>query len=217
MGPSDSAHRQSLDLSELGDDELAGAAAVGDTEAFDVLVRRVTPGLLRYMLRMVDGQQTAEDLTQETLLDAWKGLPDFAFRSSFRTWMFTIAHRKAADHHRRRRDVPFDDERFAELEAAGPLPSDMAERSLLIDALRAELDNLPATSRAAWWLKEVEGLTLEEIGQVLRITTGSVRGHLQRSRKFLLTRLAPWNPGKPTTTPTATTIVGNAEGGEAGA
>jgi RNA polymerase sigma-70 factor (ECF subfamily) len=216
----DSAHRQplglsELDLSELGDDELAGAAAVGDTEAFDVLVRRVTPGLLRYMLRMVDGQQTAEDLTQETLLDAWKGLPDFAFRSSFRTWMFAIAHRKAVDYHRRRRDVPFDDERFAELEAAGPLPSDMAERSLLMDALRAELDNLPANSRAAWWLKEVEGLTLEEIGQVLRITTGSVRGHLQRSRKFLLTRLAPWNPGKPRSTPTET--VDDAEGGEVGA
>lgn len=216
MGPSDSAHRQSLDLSELGDDELAGAAAVGDTEAFDVLVRRMTPGLLRYMLRMVDGEQTAEDLTQEALLDAWKGLPDFAFRSSFRTWMFTIAHRKAVDHHRRRRDVPFDDERFAELEAAGPLPPDMAERSLLMDALRAELDNLPANARAAWWLKEVEGLTLEEIGQVLRITTGSVRGHLQRSRKFLLTRLEPWNPGRPRNTPTVTTIVDDAEGGEVG-
>ena len=220
MNIGDSAHREppdlvGLDLSELGDDELAGAAAVGDTEAFDVLVRRVTPGLLRYMLRMVDGQQTAEDLTQEILLDAWKGLPDFAFRSSFRTWMFAIAHRKAVDHHRRRRDVPFDDERFAELEAAGPLPSDMAERSLLMDALRAELDNLPANSRAAWWLKEVEGLTLEEIGQVLRITTGSVRGHLQRSRKFLLTRLAPWNPDKPRITPTET--VDDAEGGEVGA
>lgn len=161
MNWSDLAHRESIDLDDLGDDELAGAAAVGDTEAFAVLVRRVTPPLARYMGRMVNvPPQTAEDLTQETLLDAWKGLPNFAFRSTFRTWVFTIGHRKSADHHRRRRDVSFDDERFAELEAAGPLPAEEAERQELIDALRAELDNLPSGSRAAWWLKEVEGLTL---------------------------------------------------------
>ncbi|MHC3000740.1 RNA polymerase sigma factor [Gordonia sp. GN26] len=201
MNWSDSAHRESIDLDDLGDDELAGAAAVGDTEAFAVLVRRVTPPLVRYLGRMVDDPQTAEDLTQEALLHAWKGLPNFAFRSTFRTWVFTIGHRKAADHHRRRRDTPFDDERFADLEAAGPLPVEEAERQELIDALRAELDNLPSNSRAAWWLKEVEGLTLEEIAQVLRISTGSVRGHLQRSRKFLHTRLAPWDPGKRSSRP----------------
>ncbi|MBY4574011.1 RNA polymerase subunit sigma-70 [Gordonia paraffinivorans] len=197
----DSAHSRSLDLGELGDDELAGAAAVGDIEAFGVLVRRVTPALAGYLRRMVGDSQTAEDLTQETLLYAWKGLPDFAFRSSFRTWVFSIAHRRAVDHHRRRRDVPFEHEQFAELEATGPIPSDEAERQELIDALRVELDKLPTASRAAWWLKEVEGLTLEEISQVLRISTGSVRGHLQRSRKFLHTRLAPWDPGRRTATP----------------
>ncbi|MBD0859995.1 sigma-70 family RNA polymerase sigma factor [Gordonia sp. zg691] len=211
MKRSDSGHSLSLDLADLGHDDLAGAAAVGDTEAFAVLVRRMTPALLRYMRRMVSDTQTAEDLTQETLLDAWKGLPDFEFRSTFRTWVFTIAHRKSVDYHRRRRDVPIVDGRFAEIEAAGPLPPEQVERQLLIDALRAELDNLPSTSRAAWWLKEVEGLTLEETSRVLRISTGSVRGHLQRSRKFLHTRLAPWDPGR--RTPTTPNVDGREGGG----
>ncbi|MGO3325603.1 RNA polymerase sigma factor [Gordonia sp. (in: high G+C Gram-positive bacteria)] len=195
MNVRDSGHNDILNLEDLTDDELAGAAAVGDAEAFEVLVRRMSPILLRYMRRMVDEPSTAEDLAQETLLDAWKGLPDFAFRSSFRTWMFAVAHRKSVDYYRRRRDLPTDGERFTELVAQGPLPAATAEHSALMDALRVELGNLPHTSRAAWWLKEVEGLTLVEISQVLRISTGSVRGHLQRARKFLVTRLAPWQPG----------------------
>ncbi|MET9201989.1 sigma-70 family RNA polymerase sigma factor [Gordonia sp. NPDC003585] len=178
----------------MSDDELAGAASVGDSEAFGILVTRMSPGLLRYLRRMVSDPQLAEDLAQETLLAAWKGLPDFEFRSSFRTWMFGIAHRKTVDHRRRRHEVPTDDEQFVDLAATEPLPADEVERLTLIEALRAELPNLPATSRAAWWLREVEGLSTTEIAKVLQLSNGSVRGHLQRSRKFLSTRLAPWKP-----------------------
>ncbi|MGC5256556.1 RNA polymerase sigma factor [Gordonia sp. DT218] len=181
----------------MSDDELAAAAAVGDREAFAVLVARVSPGLLRYLRRMVSDPQTAEDLAQETLLHAWKSLPDFGFRSSFRTWMFAIAHRRTVDQYRRRRDVPTDEGRFVELADPAPLPAEQAEHSSLVDALRHELANLPPTSRAAWWLRETEGLSLDEIARVLQISTGSVRGHLQRSRRYLSARLAPWRPGPP--------------------
>ncbi|MGV9857229.1 RNA polymerase sigma factor [Gordonia sp. NPDC003425] len=183
-----------LDLSTLSDDELAAAAAAGDTEAFAILVQKVSEPLLRYLRRMVDDPQTAEDLAQDTLLDSWRGLPDFAFRSSFRTWMFGIAHRKTVDHWRRRRDVPTDDRRFADLADARSLPADEAVRMSLVEALRRELATLPETSRAVWWLREAEGLSLTEISRVLQISVGSVRGHLQRSRKYLATRLSPWRP-----------------------
>ncbi|MEE3852791.1 sigma-70 family RNA polymerase sigma factor [Gordonia sp. LSe1-13] len=192
----------SLDLSNLSDDELAGAAAVGDREAFGILVARVSPGLLRYLKRMVPDAQTAEDLAQETLLHAWKNLPDFGFRSSFRTWMFAIAHRRTVDYRRRHRELPTDDERFAELADPSPMPADIVEHSSLVDALRLELGNLPATSRAAWWLRESEGMSHAEIAGILQITTGSVRGHLQRSRRYLSIRLAPWRPGGPPDTAT---------------
>lgn len=160
-----------------------------------MLVTRHTPVLLRYFRRVVSDTQTAEDLTQETLLDAWKGLPEFSFRSSFRTWMFAIAHRKSVDHFRRRRDIPTDDDQFRDLVSAQPLPAEAALNTTLFDALRAELQNLPYFSRAAWWLREVEGLSHEEISRVLHISSGSVRGHLQRSRQYLSTRLQPWRPG----------------------
>lgn len=190
----DSDHSGGLVLAEMSDDDLAGAAAVGDQDAFEILVTRLSPGLLRYLRRMVTDPQIAEDLAQDTLLDAWKGLPDFEFRSTFRTWMFGIAHRKTVDYRRRHHDVPTDEEKFADLAATAPLPADEVERRTLMEALRAELPNLPETSRAAWWLRHVEGLSVAEISRVLQVSEGSVRGHLQRSRKFLSTRLAPWRP-----------------------
>lgn len=193
--------RDGLALPDFSDDELAAAAAVGDPDAFDELVGRSAPVVLRYIRRLVDDGQAAEDLAQETMLALWRGLPDFGFRSSVRTWLFGVAHRKVADYYRRRREVPTVDERFADLASVQPLPSDEAERSELVDALRSELRRLPPPSRAVWWLREVEGLSLTEIGQVTGLTNGSVRGHLQRSRSYLATRLAPWKPGAPSGTP----------------
>lgn len=191
----------SLSLNDFSEDELAAAAAAGNAEAFSVLVEKLSPSLLRYLRRMVDDPQTAEDLAQDTLLDAWRGLPDFAFRSSFKTWMFGIAHRRTVDHWRRRRDVPTADERFADLSDPRPLPADEAMHTSLVEALRRELTTLPETSRAVWWLREAEGLSLTEISRVLQISVGSVRGHLQRSRRYLATRLAPWRPGESPTEP----------------
>ncbi|MFT4127335.1 MAG: sigma-70 family RNA polymerase sigma factor [Gordonia sp. (in: high G+C Gram-positive bacteria)] len=192
-------------LIEPDDDDLAGAAAVGDSEAFDLLVRRVSPGLLRYLRRMIADPQAAEDIAQETLLDTWKALPDFGFRSSFRTWMFTIAHRKTIDYQRRRHDIPAAAEHFEDLVAAGPLPPEQVENRSVMVALQIELGKLPSTARAVWWLREVEGLSLGEISRVLQISTGSVRGHLQRSRHYLSIRLAPWRPANPALTTSRST------------
>ncbi|GAA3948795.1 sigma-70 family RNA polymerase sigma factor [Gordonia caeni] len=184
-----------FEMNGFSDEELAAAAAAGDPEAFDQLISRTAPILLRFVRRMVDDAQVAEDIAQETLLAVWRGLPDFAFRSRVRTWILGIAHRKVVDHYRRHRDYPTDGQDFESLASAEPLPSDQAERAELVVALRAELTQLPPTSRAVWWLREVEGLSLAEISGVLGISNGSVRGHLQRSRAFLTTRLAPWRPG----------------------
>ena len=188
-------HRANPGLDDFSDEELAAAAGAGDPEAFDVLISRTAPILLRFVRRMIDDPQVAEDVAQETMIAVWRALPDFEFRSAVRTWVLGIAHRKVIDHYRRRRELPTENEQFADLESAQPLPSEAAERAELVEALRTELTHLPPVPRAVWWLREVEGLSLGEIESVLKISNGSVRGHLQRSRTFLTTRLAPWKPG----------------------
>lgn len=190
----DADHSNAADLATLSDDELAGAAAIGDRAAFDELVVRMTPPLLRYLRRMVADAHVAEDIAQEALLDAWKGLDNFAFRSTFRTWMFSIAHRKCIDYYRRHREFPADEDELAALTAPAPDTERLVEHASLREALMHELELLPPTSRACWWLREVEGLPHADIAGVLRITPTSVRGHLQRSRHRLADRLAPWRP-----------------------
>ena len=147
--------------------------------------------LLRYANRMTPDRQNAEDVVQETLLAAWKGLPRFGFQSSFRTWVFSIAHRKIIDIRRKRSELAADDEFLTAVPSSSPTPVDDAMETSLMDALERELAELPYNSRAAWWLREMEGLSHPEIARILQITPGSVRGHLQRTRA----RLAEGRPG----------------------
>ncbi|GGF18298.1 RNA polymerase sigma factor [Williamsia phyllosphaerae] len=183
------------DVATDSDELLARAAAIGDRAAFDELVRRTLPMLLRYANRMTPDRQNAEDVVQETLLAAWKGLPRFGFQSSFRTWVFSIAHRKIIDIRRKRSELAADDEFLTAVPSSSPTPVDDAMETSLMDALERELAELPYNSRAAWWLREMEGLSHPEIARILQITPGSVRGHLQRTRARLAERMEPWRPG----------------------
>ncbi|GAA1458708.1 RNA polymerase sigma factor [Williamsia maris] len=183
------------DVATDSDELLAHAAAIGDRAAFDELVRRTLPVLLRYANRMTPDRQNAEDVVQETLLAAWKGLPRFGFQSSFRTWVFSIAHRKIIDIRRKRSELAADDEFLSAVPSSSPTPVDDAMGTSLMDALERELADLPYNSRAAWWLREMEGLSHPEIARILQITPGSVRGHLQRTRARLAERMEPWRPG----------------------
>lgn len=190
------AERSGVDIADESDETLARAAAVGDRAAFDELVRRTLPMLLRYARRMVSDAGNAEDVVQEALLAAWKGLPRFGFQSSFRTWVFSIAHRKIIDLRRRRSDVAADDEFLTAIPSSSPTPLDDAMGTSLRDALERELAEMPYLSRATWWLREMEGLSHPEIARVLDITPNSVRGHLQRTRARLAERMEPWRPGR---------------------
>ena len=197
-------------LAEETDESLAAGAAVGDRAAFEELVRRTLPLLLRYARRLTPDAQNAEDVVQETLVAAWKGLPRFGFQSSFRTWVFSIAHRKIIDLRRRRVEAPFDDEVMIALPDRRPGPADAAVGQSLHEALEAELGALTPTARAVWWLREMEGLSHPEIGEILSISPNSVRGHLQRTRARLAERLEPWRP-RPSGPERSTAVAGAAQ------
>ncbi|MDF9714751.1 sigma-70 family RNA polymerase sigma factor [Nocardioides sp. ChNu-153] len=176
------------------DDALLRAARLGDEEAFAVLVDRHAPGMYRYALRLVGGSDAdAKEVTQEALISAWKGLDTFAGRSSLRTWLFRLVHRRAADLQRHRRPTPIDDELLsAALRPAEDNPLRDALDSELLAALQAALDELPWHQRAAWLLFEIEGLSYDEIAAALDLSTGSVRGHLHRGRRTLAERMERW-------------------------
>lgn len=179
-------------LSSLSDELLTRRAQRGDAAAFDALVQRHAPAVYRFVARTMPDRSDCDDVVQESLIAAWKALPNFAFRSSLRTWLFSIAARKTADALRRR--TPVASEVLEELPQTGPGPVEKAADSDFLEALSRELGRLPYPARAAWWLREVDGLSVAEIASVLRTSEGSVRGHLQRTRKRLAETLGEYWP-----------------------
>lgn len=169
------------------------AARVGDAEAFAMIVRRHGPAMYRYAVRLLGSEHDATDATQEAFVSAWRSLGSFRGHSALRTWLFTLVSRRAADLRRTRRPTPIDDPLVSAL--VGPAPDNPLQSALddeLLAALRLALAELPWHQRAVWLLREIDGMTYQEIGTVLGLTTGSVRGHLHRGRKMLAERMNRW-------------------------
>lgn len=181
-------------MAASGDDgSLARAAALGDRAAYDALVRRHGPAMYRWARRMLPDPGDAEDAVQDALVAAWRSLDHWDQRSTVSTWLFAITAHKAQDIARRRRPEPVDDATLAS--RAAPPEADPAVAAVhheMLHALEAALLELPYRQRACWLLKDVEGLSQAEVGQVLRMSTDTVRGNLRRARLALRGRMRPW-------------------------
>jgi len=176
------------------DKVLATQAALGDRGAFADIVRRHGPSLYRYALRMLDGDhQGAEDAVQDALAAAWVNLPDFRRESALHTWLFRIGANRVLSERRRRRPVPVDDRLLSTQPEPGYRgPAQRAEHEHLWESLDLALTELPWRQRAAWILRELEGLSYAEIAQILHTTPTVVRGQLHRARRALAIRMEQW-------------------------
>jgi RNA polymerase sigma-70 factor (ECF subfamily) len=182
------------DFARASDDALVRAARLGDHDAFGELVDRHGPGMLRYARRLVGGSEAdAGEVVQEAFISAWRSLDGFRGESTIRTWLFRLVHRRAVDLQRHRRPTPIDDELLSRMmPTAGDNPLQDVLNSELLEALQRALEELPWNQRAAWLLREVEGLGYDEIALAMGTTVGSVRGHLHRGRRQLAERMARW-------------------------
>lgn len=182
-----------MDLSEPSNETLVRAARLGDEAAFAAIVNRHGPPMRRYALFILGNDADASDATQEALVSAWTALQTFRGDSTLRTWLFTLVSRRAADLQRKRRPTPIDDagleprlEPVADVAVAGALENE------LVTALRGALQELPLLQRSCWLLREVEGLSYDEIATALSTTPTSVRGCLSRARATLATKMEAW-------------------------
>ncbi|NAZ75286.1 sigma-70 family RNA polymerase sigma factor [Kineococcus sp. T13] len=182
---------------ERTDEVLARRAALGDRDAFGVLVDRHGPALYRYAVRLLDERGQADDCLQDALLAAWRGLPSFRGDASVRTWLFTIVRHEVHARSRRRAGpggaAPVDAEEVLErIRDVRQDPERTSVQAALREALDLALRLLPPRQRSAWLLREVEELSYEEIAQVLGTTSTAVRGLLERARTTLAATLEDW-------------------------
>ena len=167
----------------LEDVELVQRARGGDLSAFERLVDRHRPVVIRVAARIV-GSGEAEDVSQDAFLRAVHRLDHFRGDAPFRSWLLRITHNAALDHVRRRRAEPVDPEALdtGEPSSARP-PADRLEVRERIERLERKLRGLNAQHRIVLVLRDAEGLSYEEIADITDTPLGSVKGRLHRARR----------------------------------
>lgn len=180
-------------MDHLSDADLVEAATTGDTASFGELVRRHGPRLLA-LARQVVGADGAEDIVQEAMIDAYRGLGGFAGNSAVGTWLYRITLNRCLQERRKRKPLVVDAEPL-ELLARWEDP-DYSVDPALVAARRAQtetlhclLEKLPDGYRMALLLHDGQGLSAAELAEATGIPLGTAKSNIRRSRLALFTLL----------------------------
>lgn len=178
---------------EPDDALLTARAGEGDEQAFEMLVRRHSPVLIHLAHRLLGDRSDAEDAVQDAFVSAWRRLPEFRRDAAFLTWMYRIVTNRCMNQLRARRHTTGLD---SAPEPAAPehqtSPARAAESSVAIEELSAALDRLSPEQRACWVLRELYGLSYEEIARAVGISHQAVRGRIFRVRRYLTEAMGAW-------------------------
>ena len=160
-----------------------------DTQgSFEELVSRYTKPLYNFTFRLTHNVQAAEDLVQETFIKVWKNLDKYDQKQNFRGWIFTIARNTTTDYLRKKKTVPFsvlskdDDHLFEDyVSDATPLPDETLSTLEDTESLEKILATLPIDYQIVLLLHYQEGLTFEEIGNVVDKPPNTVKSWHRRA------------------------------------
>jgi RNA polymerase sigma-70 factor (ECF subfamily) len=180
---------------------LVAALQAGDKAAFAELVDTYSAKLYNVALRLLRDPAEAEDALQETFLSAFRAIGDFEGRSSLGTWLYRIATNASLMRLRKRRETLSLDAPLR-LDDGDLVPrqlkdwSQMPEKALMSAEARQVMDEaiaeLPDTLRAAFVLRDIEGLSGKETAEVLGISVAAMKSRLHRARLFLRERLSDY-------------------------
>lgn len=188
---------------ERSDSELVALARKGDKEAFRQLFERYEKKVLSIALGMVSNPEDAMEIVQDTFVKAYENLQGFKGESSFYTWLFRIAVNRAIDVRRQYRRNPTTglQEEFGYPDSDEPYDEFLGDPEGMMDPVRqaeareisrrvaAAVAELTPYHKAVILLREVEGLSYEEISQVMECSKGTVMSRLHYARKKLQSKL----------------------------
>jgi RNA polymerase sigma-70 factor (ECF subfamily) len=188
-------------MTERGvDQQLVARVQHGDKAAFDLLVRKYQHKIAKLVMRYVSDRAEAEDVTQEAFIKAWRAIKGFRGDSAFYTWLYRIAINTAKNYlvAQGRRPPGSDiDAEDAEVTSLGASLHDnhTPERQLLADEIGRTVNRvlaaLPEELRTALTLREVDGMSYEEIAAFMDCPIGTVRSRIFRARDAIDKELRP--------------------------
>lgn len=182
------------------DQALVERVQQGDKKAFDVLVRKYQNKIVKLIGRYVSDQSEAMDVAQETFIKAYRALPNFRGESAFYTWLYRIAINTAKNHlvaqGRRPPDSDIDAVDAEQFDGQSALkeyasPERMALRDELERVIYKAIEDLPEDLRTAITLRELEGMSYEEIAETMGCPIGTVRSRIFRAREAIDNKLRP--------------------------
>lgn len=181
--------------------ELVTELQAGSESAFDWLVTHFHAPVFSLIVGMLGDASDAADATQEVFLKAFKGIRTFRRGSSLKTWLYRIAIREALNHRRwfKRHlqknvsidSVPEEGHSALEIEDARATPFDLLASQELQAAVQSALQQVPHAFRSAVILRDIEGLSYEEVAEVLECSVGTVKSRILRGRRALKDLLDP--------------------------
>lgn len=188
--------------------ELVNELQAGSETAFDWLVTHYHGPVYNLILGMLGDPADAADAAQEVFLKAFKGIRQFRQGSSLKTWLYRIAIREALNHRRwfkrhLRKNVSMDaetEEGYAQIdvEDCSATPFDQLAAREIQSAVQNALQQVPEVFRTAVILRDLEGLSYEEVAEVLDVSVGTVKSRILRGRRNLKELLEPLLGTRPT-------------------
>jgi len=182
------------------DKELVKRVQQGDKKSFDLLVLKYQNRIIKLVSRYVREPSDAMDIAQEAFLKAYRALPNFRGDSAFYTWLYRIAINTAKNHlvsmsrrpaEARLENADGESIDIEELQKDIETPENLLLTDEIKNTILTAMNKLPEDLRVAITLREVEGLTYEEIAEAMDCPIGTVRSRIFRAREAVDTRLKP--------------------------
>ena len=182
------------------DAELVKLAQTGQRRAFGLLVERHQDYVYNSVCYLVGGGQDAEDIAQEVFVSAYRALAGFQGRAQFTTWLYGIMLNSVRSYWRRRKKVTVlsvgagdeDDDPGVQLSAQQDGPAEMSVRAERVRVVQAAIAGLDEDLREIIVLRDIQGLSYEELAEALELPDGTVKSRLYRARRELMERLKPF-------------------------
>jgi RNA polymerase sigma-70 factor, ECF subfamily len=186
--------------SEDLDQDLVRRVQQGDKSAFDLLVIKYQHRIVHLVNRYVKDPSEAQDVAQDTFIEAYRALGDFRGDSAFYTWLYRIAINTAKNYllsrSRRHIDYEIDIQDAEQVESSGHLkdmdtPDNLLMNEQIVKVIKMAIEKLPEEMRIAITLREFEGMSYEEIAEAMDCPIGTVRSRIFRAREAIDEKLKP--------------------------